>query len=67
MRTLRSYGRVDDVLVVTVDIDTDLAKSSLEGADHHSRDEITLLAGDVLDPDLPCALPSSSPGGPRAS
>jgi cephalosporin hydroxylase len=63
LRALRAYGRVADVRVVTVDIDVELAERSLEAADPSWREEIVLLAGDVLDPELPARVAEHFPAG----
>jgi cephalosporin hydroxylase len=63
MRALRDYGRIDELRVITVDLDVELARESLDGADPGWGDEIELLAGDVLDPALPGRVGELVPAG----
>jgi cephalosporin hydroxylase len=51
LRTLATYGRVADPLVVTVEIDPFEATMKLDAADPEWRMSIHLVEGDVRDPD----------------
>lgn len=53
LRVLRNYGLDDAVRVVAIDIDTAAAAAALADADPEFADSITLVEGDVLDPQLP--------------
>jgi cephalosporin hydroxylase len=65
LRTLRAYGRTDSVRVISVDLDTALARQSLGAVDAGFEEEITLLDGDVLDPGLPDRVGAHVPDGAR--
>jgi cephalosporin hydroxylase len=64
MRTLRSYGRIGgEVRVITVDLDISMAREALDAADPTWSEEISLLAGDVTDPELPLRIGELIPEG----
>jgi cephalosporin hydroxylase len=52
LRTLASYGHIDRVQVISIDIDLEFARRELPKADPSYATEITLLDGDVCDPSL---------------
>jgi cephalosporin hydroxylase len=49
LRTLAAYGRIAQPKVISVDLHTSNAEALLAQADPGYRDQITLLAGDVMD------------------
>jgi cephalosporin hydroxylase len=51
LRTLRSYGRIGEPLVVSIDIEPDLARAGVESADP-GAEGIEILGGDVTDPEV---------------
>ena len=53
LRTIAAYGLIRDPRVISVDVETDLARRSLAGIDPDFEREITLLDADVIDPGLP--------------
>lgn len=53
LRTLQHYGLCDGIQVIAIDIDIGPAAEALAGIDPDFAETITLLDGDVLDPDLP--------------
>lgn len=53
LRTLASYGRIDVVRVVSIDLDNDRARWQLRRVDRSYAEQITLLDGDICDPGLP--------------
>jgi cephalosporin hydroxylase len=53
LRMLRSYSRIGAGRVISIDLDLALAESALAAVDPAYASEITLVAGDVLDPELP--------------
>lgn len=50
LRTMESYGRVADTLVVSVEIEPAQALQALDAADPEWRSSIHLVGGDVCDP-----------------
>ncbi len=50
LRTLASYGRIRDPIVVSVEVEPERAVKALDAADPHWPDSIKLIAGDVRDP-----------------
>ena len=50
LRTLASYRRISDPLVVTIELDPSRTIDGLESADPDWRSSIRLVAGDVCDP-----------------
>lgn len=63
LRTLRDHGRIDDVRVITVDLETEVAREALEEADPSWDEQISLLTGDVTDPELPARVGELIPDG----
>lgn len=53
LRTLAAYGHIARPLVISIDLDIDGARKDVRGADPAYEETITLLDGDVTDPDLP--------------
>lgn len=62
LRTLQSYGLIEEPLVVSIDIDIGLARESVSAVDPESE-SILLLDGDLLDPDLPRRVAELVPRG----
>jgi cephalosporin hydroxylase len=56
LQTLRQYGLEDPVQVIGVDLDVSAAATALHSADPGFADTITLVEGDVLDPELPARV-----------
>jgi cephalosporin hydroxylase len=65
LRTLAGYGHIDRPLVVSVDLDVDKARSALRAADPPYEETITLVEGDVTDPDLPRQVEALLPADAR--
>jgi cephalosporin hydroxylase len=65
LRTLAGYGRIDDPLVVSIDLDIDEARESIAAADPDYDETITLLEADVTDADLPGRVEALLPAGAR--
>jgi cephalosporin hydroxylase len=63
--TLQRYGAVGAVQVVAIDIDAADARDALAAADPDYSDTITLLEGDVRDPELPERVRSLIADGAR--
>jgi cephalosporin hydroxylase len=53
LRTLAAYGHIGGPLVISIDLDIDEARKDVRSADPVYEETITLLDGDVTDPDLP--------------
>lgn len=53
LRTLASYGLIDEFRVVTIDIEADRARPYLDHADPRWEQDISLVSGDVVDETLP--------------
>jgi len=53
LRWLEAYGRIEGGRVVSVDLEIDEARGLMSQADPRFEETITLIAGDVLDPELP--------------
>ena len=53
LRWLEAYGRIEGGRVVSVDLEIDEARGPMSQADPRFEETITLIAGDVLDPELP--------------
>jgi cephalosporin hydroxylase len=53
LHALARYGRARDPLVITIDIDGDLARENLDVADPTWREEIVFLEADIRDPAVP--------------
>jgi cephalosporin hydroxylase len=64
LRINQTYGRIDDPLVITIDVDLGGAKSYLDAADPR-RDGIVMLEASVLDPTLPARIAELIPAGAR--
>jgi cephalosporin hydroxylase len=58
LQTLVRYGRISSPRVVSIDIAPQRAREALQAADPDHEDQITLLEGDVLDPELPARVRS---------
>jgi cephalosporin hydroxylase len=56
LRTMRSYGRIDSVQVVTIDIETAIPRRHVESADPTWAEEITMVEADICDPGLPTRI-----------
>ncbi len=66
LRTLAAYGRVPaGVRVVTVDLRQDKARAALSAADPSYEDGITLIEGDVADPETALRARAALPAGAR--
>ncbi len=64
LRTLAAYGRIRRPLVISVDIEVELAVQGALRVDP-SLEGIVFLDGDVLDPELPALVRSELPEGAR--
>lgn len=64
LRTLQSYGQIDRPLVVSIDIEPELAREGVLAADPTS-DGIEVIGGDVTDPELPARVATLVPDGAR--
>lgn len=53
LRTLADYRRIDHPRVISIDLEIDAAREDLAAVDPAFEESITLVAGDVTDPDLP--------------
>jgi cephalosporin hydroxylase len=62
LRTLQSYGLIERPLVLSIDIDPDLARKGVLTADP-SSDGIEVIGGDVTDPELPDRVAELVPDG----
>jgi cephalosporin hydroxylase len=65
LRTLASYGQIDDPLVVSIDLDIGEAREAIGAVDPAYDDTIKLIAGDITDPALPGAVEPLLPAGAR--
>jgi cephalosporin hydroxylase len=65
LRTAASYGRIGAPRVIGVDVDTGPAREALERADAAYPESITLIEGDVRDPDTPGRVRATVPRGAR--
>ncbi|CAL9460570.1 CmcI family methyltransferase [Streptomyces sp. enrichment culture] len=66
LRALAGYGRVPrDVRVVTLDLRQDKARAALSAADPSYEDGITLLEGDITDPQTALRVRAAFPEGAR--
>ena len=63
--TLEHYGWASATRVISVDTDTGQAAEFMDAADPSWRERITLLEGDVCDPDLPALVGRRLPDGSR--
>jgi cephalosporin hydroxylase len=63
LRVLESYGHIDRPRVIGVDLDTSQAQAQLSQVDPGYKDDITLVAGDLLEPDVVKRVRSYVPRG----
>jgi cephalosporin hydroxylase len=59
LRLLQAYGRIRSVRVISVDLDTTLARDNLSRADPAYSDTIQLIDGDLRDPAVAAQVASS--------
>jgi cephalosporin hydroxylase len=52
LRALKQYRLIDDLLVVSIDLDVTTARENIARADPTYENDITLIQADVLDPSL---------------
>lgn len=64
LRDMRTYGRIGESRVISIDVDLTLAHTALREADP-DHDAITLLEADVRDPTLPDRVRDLLPEGAR--
>ncbi|HWM11537.1 MAG TPA: CmcI family methyltransferase [Solirubrobacteraceae bacterium] len=62
LRTLQAYGLIERPLVVSIDIEPDLARAGVLTADP-SSEGIEVIGGDVTDPELPDRVAALVPEG----
>jgi len=62
LRALRSWGRIETLRVISVDLDIELARAHLTAVDPGLED-LVLLSGDLLDPELPARVAEHLPPG----
>ncbi len=62
LRTLQAYGLIDEPLVVSIDIEPELARAGVEQADPGAAG-IVVVDGDVTDPSLPDRIAALVPDG----
>lgn len=65
LRTLAAYGAIGRPCVVSIDLEIDAAREDLAAVDPAFEESITLVAGDVTDPDLPGEVKTLLPAGAR--
>jgi cephalosporin hydroxylase len=65
LRTLAAYGLISEHRVITVDIEADSARPHLDQADLNWEQDISLVAGDVCDEELPDRVAAHLPRGAR--
>ncbi len=65
LRTLSEYGRIDEFLVIGIDVELTKAEAALDGADPSWKQHIRLLAADVCDPELPDRVAAMLPPAAR--
>jgi cephalosporin hydroxylase len=65
LRTMATYGRIGRLLVVAIDIDIEPAMTAIADADPSYAQTITLMNGDVCDPELPTKVAGLLPAGSR--
>jgi cephalosporin hydroxylase len=65
LRTLAGYADIGRPMVVSIDIDIDPARGDLRAADPAYEETITLVEGDVTDPDLPDQVEALLPAEAR--
>lgn len=64
LRDMRTYGRIGESRVISIDVDLTLAQTAMREADP-DHDGITLLEADVCDPTLPDRVRDLLPDGAR--
>ncbi len=65
LAVMQRYGRIGDYRVISIDIDAEDARPYLDGADPSWAEHISLLAADILDPELPARVRELLPDGAR--
>jgi cephalosporin hydroxylase len=65
LHTLAGYRAIERPLVISIDLETDGAHEDLRAADPTYEETITLLQGDVADPDLPREVEALLPADAR--
>jgi len=65
LRTLAGYGHIGRPLVISIDLDIDGAREDVRAVDPAYEETITLLAGDVTDPDMPGEVEALLPADAR--
>jgi cephalosporin hydroxylase len=65
LETMARYGRISGGRVVSVELDVRQAEKHLAAADPRYAETISLIAGDVRDPDLPPRVRALIPDGAR--
>lgn len=65
LRTMRAYGRIDSVKVISIDLDHADALPAVRAADPSYEETITFVQGDVCDPQLPGQIAALLPAGAR--
>jgi cephalosporin hydroxylase len=66
LRALAGYGRIHDPKVISVDLETALAREQLERADPGHAETIALVEGDVRDPEVAREVGRQVPAGATA-
>ena len=64
-RTMEHYGHIGRGRVISIDVDIMPARETLSTADPQNAERITLVQGDVRDPELAEHIAELVPGGPR--
>ncbi len=65
LRTLAEYGHIVNPMIISVDVEIELARGELGRADPNWTRDITLVSGDVRDPQLPIEVERLIPQGAR--
>jgi cephalosporin hydroxylase len=65
LRTLATYERIGEPRVISIDLDVDEAREDVGAADPAYEETITLVEGDVTDPDLPRRIEALLPPDAR--
>lgn len=65
LRTLGAYGHAERQHVIAVDRSTAVAIKNLDSVDPNWRESISLVEGDLRDPELPARVRSLIPAGAR--
>ncbi len=63
LRTLAAYGHITHPRVISIDIDTERARTSMASADPDFERDISLIAGDASDPELSGRVAELIPAG----